>query len=180
VRAGTGATEARGVGRAARLQVVTKAQLVFYLVRRLFAVPADLCSHRIPTGIGVGVELAARIAKVCVELGRSDLRALAAEAGADAVLERILGYVGNGVPDAERAAADLDALEDALARLGVDGLTHDIRQYRPVPGTSIHPPVHRWMCPQRCCLRTEGDTAAQTAPVCAITGVALERVRLPT
>ncbi|MER5579927.1 hypothetical protein, partial [Streptomyces massasporeus] len=78
-------------------------------------------------------DLADRLDRLCRLLGGSELARRAREYGVAEHLERVLGAVRDGT-DLERIRADLDALDEAFARHGIDGLTTRTRAYQPLSG----------------------------------------------
>lgn len=90
-----------------------------------------------------------RIARLCAHpaLGNlEDFEQRAARYGAAASLARILTAVRTGT-NPNLLVPDLDALDDAFARHGIDNLTGTVRAYRPLPGTGQHPVIRAWVCP---------------------------------
>jgi hypothetical protein len=69
-----------------------------------------------------------RIAALCEQLADEELSRLLADADAETVLRRVLDAIRAGEP-AKVSAADLDALEDAAASAGIDGLTTGVRAF---------------------------------------------------
>ncbi len=119
-----------------------------------------------------------RIAALCEQLADRELSRLLADAGAEAVLRRVLEAVRAGEP-AKVSLADLDSLEDAAASAGIDGLTTSARAFdrgisTRLPGIGGSGPHFAWVCPHRRCTRVELDTP-DVPPVCAISGQPLER-----
>jgi hypothetical protein len=123
---------------------------------------------------------AERTGWLCRQSGDGELEQLAAQAGAAPLLARIraAALAGGAGPSDQ----DLDSLDEALARIGVVGATtpDSDRAYRPLPPASGHPLVHARVCPRRVCARAEPDGPDGPAPGCALTGLPLERLRLPT
>lgn len=120
-----------------------------------------------------------RIAELCAQLADDELPRLLADAGAEASLQRILDAI-RSAELAKVTPADLDALDDAAASIGIDGLTTGVRALDPgamstrlpgIGGGGIH---FAWVCPQHACTRVELDMPAD-APVCAVSGQPLER-----
>ncbi|GAA2619633.1 hypothetical protein [Streptomyces vastus] len=124
------------------------------------------------------MSLPERVERVCEELGRGHLPDLAREAGALPLLERIVASVRAGIPEPEGMSADLDSLDEALAALGIDGVTGADRSYEELPGTATHRPEDVWVCPERRCARGLPAAADGPVPVCAVLGTPLERVGL--
>jgi hypothetical protein len=73
----------------------------------------------------------------------------------------------------------LDAVEDAAAAAGVDGVTTTVRQYEPLPGSTAGVrAVRGWRCPHtKPCGRVEPDRGHQP-PTCALTADPLTPVRV--
>ena len=124
-----------------------------------------------------GTELADRIRRLCVELGRGELAEIVGQADAEPVLDRLLGMLTAETADPAEVAAALDALDEAAVRAGIDGLTTGARGYRPVTWP-VGAPQYGWVCPQRRCSRAETEPADGGGYVCAITGAPLTRIRL--
>jgi hypothetical protein len=77
-----------------------------------------------------------RIERLCAHLAlgnREDFEQRAARYGAADTLARIITAVRTGI-DPALLEPDLDALDEAFARHGVDNLTGTVRAYRPLPG----------------------------------------------
>ncbi|MEU3490526.1 hypothetical protein [Streptomyces massasporeus] len=128
-------------------------------------------------------DLADRLDRLCRLLGGSELARRAREYGVAEHLERVLGAVRDGT-DLERIRADLDALDEAFARHGIDGLTTRTRAYQPLSGTVGHPVLRGWVCPaaHRCSRFTQHDTGTpggDAGPVCEALGTPLVRVEIP-
>jgi len=103
-------------------------------------------------------ETAGRLGRLCVQAG-DDLRARADRYGVHDALARLTAAARDGSVHNEQLAADLDQLEDAFARHGIDGLTNGGRTYEPWSRGGGHPVVALWACPAaRPCDRLEpGD-----------------------
>jgi hypothetical protein len=125
-----------------------------------------------------GTELADRIRRLCVELGRGELAGIIRHAGAEPLLERLLRMLAAEKADPAEVAAILDTLDEAAVQAGIDGLTTGTRGYRPVTWP-VGAPQYGWVCPQRRCSRAETESAnGGDTLVCAITGAPLTRIRL--
>jgi hypothetical protein len=77
--------------------------------------------------------------------------------------------------------ADLDQLDDAFARHGVDGLTTGDRGYQPWRSGSGHAVVAMWACPAaRPCSRMVAPQDDTRRPDCGLAGVpfAVRRIHL--
>ena len=70
-----------------------------------------------------GTELADRIRRLCVELGRGELAEIIRHAGAEPLLERLLHMLAAEKADPAEAAALMDTLDEAAVQAGIDGLT---------------------------------------------------------
>jgi hypothetical protein len=120
-----------------------------------------------------------RVAALCTQLADDQLARLLTDAGAEPVLARVLDTVRAGKP-AEVSPADLDALEETAASIGIDGLTTGVRSLDSatistrLPGIGGSGPHFAWVCPQKACTRVELDTLG-TKPICAISGEQLTR-----
>jgi hypothetical protein len=127
-------------------------------------------------------EVAERLGRLCPQAAGEALEARARRYGAGAALERLAAAVRSGATGAP-VTAELDALDDAFARNGIDGLTRGDRGYEAVRGAPGHPVVTVWACPApRPCTRLEPrepDGPAGT-PLCSLTGdpLTLRRYRL--
>lgn len=105
-----------------------------------------------------------------------DFAQRAARYGVATSLARIITAVRTGT-DPTLLTPDLDALDEAFARHGID-LTGTVRAYRPLPGTGQHPVIRAWVCPAtRPCPRLIPGAGAGT-PVCALTGQPLTLVEV--
>ncbi|WP_073837685.1 hypothetical protein [Micromonospora sp. CB01531] len=109
-----------------------------------------------------------RINRLCRQAG-GQLREHAERYGVADVLDRIVDAVGQGRLD-RQLEEDLDRLDGAFARNGIDGLTIGVRMFEPWLGGGGHPAVLAWGCPSpRPCPRKapidDGDR-----PVCGLTG----------
>lgn len=124
------------------------------------------------------MSLPERVERVCVELRRGHLRDLADEAGASALLERILAEIRADIPSPDVLSADLDAFDEALAVLGVDGVTGADRSYQELRGAIGRRPEYVWVCPERRCSLGLPAGPGEAAPACAVSGAPLERTRL--
>ncbi len=113
-----------------------------------------------------------RIERLCAHMAggnREDFDQRAVRYGVAAPLSRIITAVQTGT-DPAGLEADLDALDEAFARHGIDNLTGTVRAYRPLPRTGEHPVIRAWVCPApRSCPRLIPLTGT-TPPVCALTG----------
>jgi hypothetical protein len=127
-------------------------------------------------------EIAERIERLCTLLGEDELRAYADQAGASEVLTRIVAALRADERDDTAVLRDLDALDEATARLGLGAVTQPEREYQPLDGCSGgHPVVHAWICPvRRRCSRVEPVAGTSQSPVCAATGRPLTLVRVAT
>lgn len=121
-----------------------------------------------------------RIERLCEVLALGKLEAFeqrAARYGAAAPLARIITAVQTGA-DPALLVPDLDALDEAFARHGIDNLTGTARAYRPLPGAGEHPVIRAWVCPAtRSCPRLI-PMSGTIPPVCALTGQPLTLVEV--
>lgn len=121
-----------------------------------------------------------RIAALCVHLDREpQLREALDDGGLTASRwEEIVGAVRAGAA-LEVLAPLLDAVDDAAAAAGLDGVTSGPRRFEPLPdGTAGFRAVHGWRCPHpRPCGRGEPARGDQQ-PACAVTGDPLQPVRI--
>jgi hypothetical protein len=76
---------------------------------------------------------------------------------------------------AEALAKLLDAVEDAAAAAGLDGITYPNREFRPLPGDLPEfRTISGWRCPHRHrCGRVHSATDSAGLRECAVTGDAL-------
>ena len=84
--------------------------------------------------------------------------------------------IRTGSPDALTAL--LDAVEDAAAAAGLDGITYPTREFRPLPnGLPDVPTVSGWRCPHaHRCGRVHPAADPSGTPTCAVTGDPLRRI----
>jgi hypothetical protein len=122
-----------------------------------------------------------RLELLCQKLGRGEVQQIAEELGVAPPLERVLSAVRNGEPwDAVAVSADLDELDAAFKRWGLDGgLTGQFRSFSYLPATDAHPVVDVWMCPAGRCSRVVPATRDDPTPVCAVTQASCTLRRLP-
>ncbi len=120
--------------------------------------------------------VAHRVGHLCHQADDGQLRTYAQRFGALDVLDRVVDAIGQGRVDA-RLEADLDALDDAFARHGVDGLTTGNRGYETWRGSG-HRTITAWQCPQQgaCPRRVPVDDG--DPPVCGLTGQAFTELRI--
>ena len=120
-----------------------------------------------------------RVAALCEQLADGELSQMLTDAGAGAVLTRVLDAIRSG-DLGNVSATDLDGLENAAASIGIDGLTTGVRAVdgagirTRLPGISPGGTDFSWTCPQRACTRVELGTP-NVMPVCAISGRKLDR-----
>lgn len=96
-----------------------------------------------------------RIARLCSQFELGDLTETAARFGAAGPLEKIIAGVRAGTPPVD-LESDLDAVDSAFARNGIDNITTGPRVYRQLPGSTGHPVLRVWVCPAaRPCARFE-------------------------
>lgn len=117
-----------------------------------------------------------RVGRLCRQASGGQLREHAERYGVGEVLDRITDAVAQGRLD-RQVEEDLDRLDRAFARHGIDGLTLGVRGFEPWPGGG-HPTVVAWTCPSpRSCPRAvpadDGDR-----PVCALTGTPFTETRI--
>jgi hypothetical protein len=87
-----------------------------------------------------------RIARLCSQFTPDDLAAAAARFSAAEPLDRIVAGVRAGADPAD-LKSDLDELDNAFARNGIDNVTTGPRVYRELPGSGAHPVMRVWVCP---------------------------------
>lgn len=115
------------------------------------------------------VTVTGRIEQLCTQLALEDFEERAALYGAADPLARIITAVRTGT-DPALLEPDLDALDEAFARHGIDNVTSTSRAYRPLPGAGGHPVMRAWVCPatRRCPRLVLGSGTGSR--VCALTG----------
>ncbi|MDP9844833.1 hypothetical protein [Streptosporangium lutulentum] len=125
-------------------------------------------------------DIAERVERLCALLGDDDLWDYAEESGSGRTLRDIVAAVGDG--DDGSLQHHLDALDEAMARLGLGAITQPERTYQPLAGTGGgHPVVQAWACPApKPCSRVETEARQGPPPVCAATGHSLVLVRVAT
>jgi hypothetical protein len=123
----------------------------------------------------VSAELAERVERLCREYGRNGgLTDLLEEAGAEELLDTFTTLLTQDGTDPERLSATLDAIDEALASVGLHGLTRPNRSWSPLPGVRRGvPEVFCYVCPLRRCDRAEPHEAR-----CSLAERPLQRVRL--
>jgi hypothetical protein len=126
------------------------------------------------------LSIAERIASLCRLLADDDLQRLAAEAGAGPLLARIVASVNAGNQNLAALEHDLDALDEALARLGLDGVTTSVRLHQPRPAAPDTPAPDLgggWTCPLEECSRVEpGAASSGPAPVCGFSAQPMQNI----
>jgi hypothetical protein len=121
-----------------------------------------------------------RVERLCGLLADATFWQLADEAGVAEALMRVVTTTCEGSPGAtdHGLVADLDSLDEAMARAGFGMVTHPDRNFRRLPGSSG---VYFWECPApRPCSRvvTVPDINSAEPASCPITGHPLRRMRL--
>ncbi|MFG2055335.1 hypothetical protein ACGFI9_15050 [Micromonospora sp. NPDC048930] len=121
--------------------------------------------------------VAERVGRLCGQAAGGQLREYAERYGVAEVLDRIAAAVAQGRLD-RPLEEDLDLLDAAFARHGIDGLTTGVRGFEPWLGGGGHPTVAAWACPgpDPCprAVPVDGDR-----PVCPLTGTPLRETRIP-
>ncbi|GAA4081230.1 hypothetical protein HNR30_001840 [Nonomuraea soli] len=119
-------------------------------------------------------QLARRIAAVCREMERDDLREIVAERDAGALLDRILAALAPG-GDTTTLERDLDDLDAHLVAYGIPGglVPPRWRAYRPSPvaADGPRPKITVWACPTASCARWL--PVAGAVPRCSVRDVPL-------
>lgn len=121
--------------------------------------------------------VAQRVGRLCSQAFGGQLREYAERYGVVEALDRVADAVGQGRVD-RQLEEDLDRLDEAFARNGIDGLTTGARAFEAWLGGGGHPTVTAWTCPgPRPCPRGlpagDGDQ-----PVCALTGLPFVETRI--
>ncbi|MGW5234795.1 hypothetical protein ACWEQU_21475 [Streptomyces nodosus] len=123
-------------------------------------------------------EVGERLALLCVQAGDEGLRERAERYGVGEEFARLCRAAGSGARDPS-VTADLDALDEAFARHGIDGLTVGSRAFEPLRGGQAHPVVTVWACPAAVsCPRLEPQEERRgrrgvAAPRCGLTEIPL-------
>ncbi|WP_129800336.1 hypothetical protein [Streptomyces sp. F001] len=123
----------------------------------------------------MSAELAERVERLCRENGRNgDLADMFEEAGAGELLDTFIALITQESADPAGLSATLDAIDKALASIGLHGLTRPNRSWSPLPGVrNPAPEVFCYVCPLKRCDRVESEDAR-----CSLAERPLERVRL--
>jgi hypothetical protein len=119
--------------------------------------------------------IAERLARLCPQTDGDALRERAERYGVGEVLQRLRAAVLSG-ERGPSVAADLDELDDAFARHGIDALSTGVRDYDTLRGAAPHPGVTLWRCPSPApCPRLvpQEGVYADTAPRCGLAGTPL-------
>lgn len=96
------------------------------------------------------------------------------EAGAGELLDTFNALILRENAHPDELSAALDAIDEALASIGLHGLTRPNRSWSPLPGVRQRvPEVFCYVCPLKRCDRVETEGAR-----CSFAGQPLERVRL--
>ncbi|WP_200210197.1 hypothetical protein [Micromonospora coerulea] len=121
--------------------------------------------------------VAERIGRLCSQAAGGQLREHAERYGVAEVLDRIVDAVAQGRRD-RPLAEDLDLLDAAFARHGIDGLTTGVRGFEPWLGGGGRPTVAAWACPGPgpCPRKVPVDDG--DPPVCGLTGAPLVESRI--
>ncbi|MGC0334029.1 hypothetical protein RKD23_007019 [Streptomyces sp. SAI-170] len=116
--------------------------------------------------------IAERLARLCPQTDGDALRERAVRYGVGDELDRLRAAVLSG-ERGPSVAADLDALDDAFARHGIDALSTGVRDYGSLRGATPHPGVTLWGCPSPVpCPRLvpQEGAHADAAPRCGLAG----------
>ncbi|WP_345629806.1 hypothetical protein [Rugosimonospora acidiphila] len=120
--------------------------------------------------------VAHRVGRLCGQATGGQLREYAERFGVLDILDRIVDAVDHGRVD-QQLEKDLDVLDSAFARHGIDGLTTGSRSYETWRGGGGHPTITAWECPRRSCPRrvpaVDGDR-----PVCALANLPFVETRI--
>lgn len=113
-------------------------------------------------------EIAERLGRLCAQADGGALFERAARYGVADTVERLTSAVRAGEADSG-LAADLDVVDEAFAKHGIDGLTSGPRGYEPWRGGGGHPMVVMWACPAaRPCSRLVPRDDTVPRPHCAL------------
>lgn len=123
----------------------------------------------------VSAELAERMERLCRERGRNDdLADILEEAGAEELLDTFVTLLTRESAGPGELSAALDAIDEALASVGLHGLTRPNRSWSPLPGVHARDPaIFCYVCPLKRCDRVEPEGAR-----CSLAGRPLVRLRL--
>jgi hypothetical protein len=124
----------------------------------------------------VGVE--DRLARLCRRYASSEVDDYIVRAGGTDILTRIRAAVTAGTAG-DALVEDLDALDDAVAAVDLDGLTTPVRVFPRVPGQGDGHPV-LYACPHRVCNRIEPPALNEPSPDaqrCTMSGAPLRRLQ---
>ncbi|MBF9127666.1 hypothetical protein I0C86_01440 [Plantactinospora sp. S1510] len=121
--------------------------------------------------------VAHRVGRLCSQASGGQLREYAQRFGAVDVLDRITDAVAHGRVD-RQLAEDLDRLDSAFARNGVDGLTTGNRGFETWRGGGGHPAIAVWACPGRQSCTQAVPLGNGDPPVCALTGLPYVETRI--
>lgn len=96
------------------------------------------------------------------------------EAGAEDLLDTFNALLRQEDADPDRLSATLDAIDEALASIGLHGLTRPNRHWSPLPGVRQRASeVFCYVCPLNRCNRVESAVTQ-----CSLAEQPLQRVRL--
>ena len=116
------------------------------------------------------MNLTAKAAVFCRELGDNTLRAMAGQQNMEHVFQRAEDSLKAGRIDPE-LEADLDSLDAMVKRVEGHGLYPSVtRGYLPLPGPGGDTGAQWWTCPRGRCAGRGRVRSGQESPVCAATG----------
>ena len=125
------------------------------------------------------MDLTAKAAAFCRELGDNTLRAMAGEQNMEHVFRHAEDSLKAGRIDQE-LEADLDSLDAMVKRVEGRGFYPAVtRGYLPLPGPGGDTGVQWWTCPRGRCTGRGRVRPGQKPPVCAATGEQLVPGPLP-
>jgi hypothetical protein len=127
------------------------------------------------------IDLAAKVAAFCRELGddsEESLRALAGRHDREPAFARAERALKAGLIGAE-LEAELDSLDEMIRTVDGEGLYLAIRSYLPLPGLGTSSGAQWWTCPLSCCAGRGRVQASQSPPICGATGEPLVPGPLP-
>jgi hypothetical protein len=118
-----------------------------------------------------------RLGRLCSQESGGQLAEYSSRFGAADTFARIRAAVEQTRVYPE-LSADLDLLEHAFARNGIDGLTTELRGYQDWLG-GHRPAVTAWVCPaDRLCSRAALVKRGVSPPVCGLLGIPFQKQRL--
>ena len=129
--------------------------------------------------VRVRMDLTAKIAAFCRELGDDTLQKMAQRQNMEAVYERAEESLKADRIGSE-LEANLDLLDDMVRRVEGQGLYPVVtRTYQPLPDPGIGTGAQWWTCPRGRCAGRGRVRPDQESPICAASGLQLVPGPLP-